>query len=161
MNLGSKNVLVVGSGISGIASALELVNAGVSVYLIEKEAVVGGHSASFCCKATDVCSRCSACVVPDKIREAVIHPQIRLLTNSTVRKLSGELGNFRVEITQQPRYIDVERCIACGLCTEVCPTDPKAIYPPFAVATPFSYILDEGLCPVSYTHLTLPTTPYV
>ena len=146
MNLGSKNVLVVGSGISGIASALELANAGVSVYLIEKEAVVGGHSASFCCKATDICSRCSACVVLDKIKEAVIHPQIRLLTNSTVRKLSGELGNFRVEITQQPRYIDVERCIACGLCTEVCPTDPKAVYPPPAEATPFSYILDERLC---------------
>ena len=142
----SKNVLVVGSGISGIASALELANAGVSVYLIEKEAVVGGHSASFCCKATDICSKCSACVVLDKIKEAVIHPQIRLLTNSTIRQLSGEPGNFRVEITQQPRYVDEEKCIACGLCTEVCPTDPKAVYPPFAEATPFSYILDEGLC---------------
>lgn len=142
----SKNVLVVGSGISGVASALELANAGVNVCLIEKEAAVGGHAVSFCCKATDVCSKCSACVVPDKIKEAVIHPQIRLLTNSTVRKLSGELGDFRVDITQQPRYVDEERCIACGLCTEVCPADPKAIHPPFAEARPFSYILDEGRC---------------
>ena len=146
MSLESKNVLVVGSGISGVASALELANAGVSVYLIEKEAVIGGHSASFCCKATDICSKCSACVVSDKIKEAVIHPQITLLTNCTIKGLGGELGNFRVEIIQQPRYVNEERCIACGLCTEVCPTDPKAIYPPFAGATPFSYILDEGLC---------------
>jgi len=144
--LESKNVLVVGSGISGVASALELANAGVNVYLLEKEAVVGGHSASFCCKATDICSRCSACVVLDKIKEAVIHPQIRLLTNSTIKKLSGELGNFRVGITQQSRYVDEKRCIACGLCTEVCPADPKAIYAPFAEATPFSYILDKGRC---------------
>jgi heterodisulfide reductase subunit A len=144
--LENKNVLVVGAGISGVASALELANAGVNVYLIEKEAVVGGYSASFCCKATDICSRCSACVVHDKIKEAVTHPQIKLLTNSTIRKLSGELGNFRVEIIQQPRYVDEERCIACGLCTEVCPADPKAIYLPSAEATPFSYILDEGLC---------------
>jgi heterodisulfide reductase subunit A len=144
--LENKNVLVVGAGISGVASALELANAGVNVYLIEKEAVVGGYSASFCCKATDICSRCSACVVHDKIKEAVTHPQIKLLTNSTIKKLSGELGNFRVEIIQQPRYVDEERCIACGLCTEVCPADPKAIYPPSAEATPFSYILDEGLC---------------
>jgi heterodisulfide reductase subunit A len=144
--LENKNVLVVGSGISGIASALELANAGVSVYLIEKEAVVGGHSASFCCKATDICSKCSACVVLDKLKEAIIHPQITLLTNSTIKKLSGELGNFSVEIIQQPQYVDEERCIACGLCTEVCPADPKAIYPPFAGATPFSYILDEGRC---------------
>ncbi len=102
----SKNVLVVGSGISGVASALELANADVSVYLIEKEAVIGGHSASFCCKATDICSKCSACVVSDKIKEAVIHPQITLLTNSTIKGLGGELGNFHVEIIQQPRYVD-------------------------------------------------------
>ena len=146
MDLENKCVLVIGSGISGIASALELGNAGLHVYLLEKEAAVGGHAASFCCKATDVCSGCSACVVRDKIKEAVLHPQVRLLTNSTIRKLSGELGDFRVEITQQPRYIDEERCIACGLCTEVCPTEPKAVYPPGAEATPFSYILDEGLC---------------
>jgi heterodisulfide reductase subunit A len=144
--LGNKNVLVVGSGISGVASALELANAGVSVYLIEREAVVGGHSASFCCKATDICAKCSACVVYDKIREAVTHPRIKLLTNATVKRLGGELGNFQVEIVQQPRCVDEERCVACGLCTEVCPADPKAIYPPFAEATPFSYILDKGLC---------------
>ena len=142
----SNSVLVVGSGISGVASALELANTGISIYLLEKEAVIGGHSASFCCKATDICSKCSACVVFDKIKEAINHPQIKLLTNSTIKRLSGELGNFRVEIVQQPRYVDEEKCIACGLCTEVCPADPKAIYPPFAEATPFSYILDEGRC---------------
>jgi len=146
MGLETRDVLVIGAGIAGLASALELANGGFSVYLIEKEAAVGGYAASFCCKATDVCSKCSVCVAPDKIKEAVIHPQITLLTNSTIKKLSGELGDFRVEIIQQPRYIDVERCIACGLCTEVCPTEPKAVYPPSAEATPFSYILDEGLC---------------
>jgi len=144
--LENNDVLVVGSGISGVAAALELANAGVNVYLLEKDVVVGGHSASFCCKATDICSKCSACVVLDKIKEAVIHPQIRLLTNSTIRRFSGEVGNFRVEITQKPQYIDQERCIACGLCTEACPTDPKAVYAPPAEATPFSYILDEKLC---------------
>jgi heterodisulfide reductase subunit A2 len=144
--LENKNVLVIGAGISGVASALELANAGVNVYLIEKEAVVGGHSASFCCKATDICSQCSACVVYDKIKEAVTHPQIKVLTNSSVKRFSGELGSFRIEIIQQPGCVDEERCIACGLCTEVCPADPKAIYPPFAEAAPFSYVFDEGLC---------------
>ena len=146
MDLENKCVLVIGSGVSGIASALELADAGLDVYLLEKEAAVGGHAASFCCKATDVCSSCSACVVRDKIREAVLHPRVRLLTNSTIRKLSGELGDFHVEITQQPRYIDEERCIACGLCTEICPTEPKAVCPPAAEAMPFCYVLDEELC---------------
>ncbi len=146
MNSQNRVVLVVGSGIAGVASALELANAGVSVYLIEKEAVVGGHSASLCCKATDVCSKCSSCVVPGKVKETLIHPQIRLLTNSSVSRLNGEVGNFRVEITQEPRYVDPQRCTACGLCTEICPTSPKAIYALPADVTPSSYILDERLC---------------
>ena len=142
----NNNVLVVGSGIAGIASALELANSGISVYLLEKEALIGGHSASFCCKATDICSKCSACVVFHKIKEAVNHPQITFLTNSTIKRLSGELNNFRVEIVQQSRHVDENRCVACGLCTEVCPADPKAIYLPFVESIPFSYILDEGRC---------------
>lgn len=146
MNSESRVVLVVGSGISGIASALELANAGFDVSLLEKEAAVGGHAASFPCKATDVCSRCSACVVSDKIKEAVLHRNIRLLTNSAIRKVSGGLGNFRVGITRQPPYVDAERCIACGVCTQVCPANPKAVYPPPAEAMPFSYVLDEGRC---------------
>ena len=139
-------ILVVGAGISGISSALELANGGSVVYLIEREATVGGYAASFCCKATDVCSQCSVCVVPEKIREAVIHPQISLLTNSTIQKVSSELGDFRVEIAQKPQYVDAERCIACGLCTGVCPTDPKAILPPSPEVVPYSYVLNEGLC---------------
>lgn len=142
----NEHVLVIGAGISGIASALELANAGLRVYLVEKEATVGGRSASFCCKATDVCSKCSVCVVPQKIKEAITHPQILLLTNSTVQKISGEVGNFRVEIIQKSQYVDVAKCIACGLCTQICPAEPKAIYPPSAEATPLSYVLDENLC---------------
>jgi len=85
-------------------------------------------------------------VVYDKIKEAVTHPGIKLLTNATLKRLGGELGNFRAEIVQRPRYIDGERCIACGLCTGICPADPKAIHAPSAEAAPFSYILDEGPC---------------
>ena len=145
-SLGRRDVLVIGAGVSGIASALELANSGFVVYIIEKEAAIGGYAASFCCKATDICSQCSVCVVPEKIKEAVIHPQISLLTNSTVQKVNGELGDFRIEISQKPQYIDTEKCIACGLCNEVCPADPKAVYPPSTETTPFIYVLDERLC---------------
>jgi len=146
MSLENKNVLVVGSGVSGLSAAVELANAGTDVYLVEKGAVVGGVAASFCCKATDICSRCSVCVVPDKIKQALSHPQIRLFTRSTIKEVSGEVGSFRVKVLRQPQYVDEERCIACGLCAQVCPTEPKAIYPPLAGATPFSYVLDKGGC---------------
>ncbi len=108
--------------------------------------MVGGHAASFPCKATDVCVGCSACVVSDKIREAVNHPGIRILTGCTISGLSGVKGNFLVKIAQEPGHVDAGRCIACGLCTEVCPTDPKAICLPQADAAPLAHSLDEGLC---------------
>lgn len=146
MSSQNRVVLVVGSGISGIASALELANAGFAVDLVEKEAVIGGYTASFCCKATDICSRCSACVVPDKISKAIAHPNIRLLTDSTIAKLDGELGAFHVRISRRPRHVDSGRCVACGICTDVCPAEPKAICPPAADAIPPAYVLDEGHC---------------
>jgi len=144
--LANKDVIVIGAGISGITSALELANAGVNVYLIEKEATIGGQSASFCCKATDVCTKCSVCVVPQKIKEVITHSRILVSTNSTVQKVGGETGNFRVEIIRKPPCIDAEKCVACGLCTQNCPAEPKAIYPPSAEVVPPSYILDEKLC---------------
>lgn len=142
----SRSVLVVGAGISGISSALELANAGFDVHLLEKDAVVGGHAASFPCKATTICAECSACVVSDKIREAMQHPRIRFLTGAVMRGLSGGPGDFRVEIVREPRYVDAERCIACGLCNEVCPTDPKAIYLPQPDAVPLVHVIDDRFC---------------
>ncbi len=142
----NEQVLVIGGGISGIASALELANAGLTVYIVEKEARLGGHAASFCCKATEVCSKCSVCVVPEKIKEASIHPRITLLTDTIVQKVGGEIGGFQVEVIQRPQHIDGGRCIACGLCTLVCPVKPKAIYLPSAEAIPLCYVFDERLC---------------
>ncbi|MFU8795880.1 MAG: FAD-dependent oxidoreductase [Dehalococcoidia bacterium] len=146
MKAESRSVLVVGAGAAGMSSALELANAGFYVHLLEREAVVGGHAASFPCKATDICAGCSACVVSDKIREVVHNPRIRLLTSSTMRGLRGGPGDFRVRIVQEPSHVDAKRCVACGLCTEVCPTDPKAIYMPQADAVPLAHVLDERLC---------------
>jgi len=40
---------------------------------------------------------------------------------SEVVEVSGELGNFTVKIKHNPRYIDMDKCIACGLCAQKCP----------------------------------------
>jgi heterodisulfide reductase subunit A len=140
------SALVIGGGIAGITSALELANNDFEVYLIELEATLGGQSASFCCKATDVCTKCSVCLVPQKLKELTKHRNISILTGSTVSDVSGELGHFRVQLLQKSRYISPERCIACGICAELCPSEPKAIYPPAPEAIPFSYTLNESQC---------------
>ncbi|MBW1956695.1 MAG: CoB--CoM heterodisulfide reductase iron-sulfur subunit A family protein, partial [Deltaproteobacteria bacterium] len=80
-----------------------------------------------------------------------------MLTLSEVTGISGEEGNFQVQVTQHPRYVDMEKCIACGLCAEKCPkkvTDEydaglkkrKAAYVKYAQAVPLKYALDPENC---------------
>ena len=141
-----RSVLVIGGGVAGIAAASTLADNDSQVYLVEREASVGGWAASFCCKATDVCTKCSVCVVPEKLSKVAAHPRITILADSTVAGIRGEIGNFQVEVLQKPQYISPERCIACGICAEVCPTEPKAIRSPSPEAVPYSYVLDASRC---------------
>ena len=71
--------------------------------------------------------------------------------------LSGEEGHFEVKLTQHPRYVDVEKCIACGACAEKCPkkipnaydgglSKRKAVYVQYAQAVPLKYCIDPAQC---------------
>ena len=59
-------------------------------------------------------------------------------------------------------FIVGDACVKCKLtdCVEVCPVDCFYEGPNMLVINPDECI-DCALCAVSYTHLTLPTTPYV
>jgi heterodisulfide reductase subunit A len=80
-----------------------------------------------------------------------------LLTLAEVESVSGEEGSFEVTITQHPRYVDLEKCIACGLCAEKCPKKVdseydaglgkrKAIHVKYAQAVPLKYAIDAKNC---------------
>ena len=141
-----KEILVIGGGIAGMAAATALADNGFQVYLLDKETSIGGWASSFCCKATQVCTKCSVCLVARKLKEVSAHPRISLLTNSTVARITGEVGDFGVEVLQNPLYIDPERCIACGICDDICAAEPKAIRSPAPEAVPYSYVLDATQC---------------
>ncbi len=85
------------------------------------------------------------------------HINIELLTLSEVSQLTGAEGNFKVKLKQHPRYVDMDKCIACGLCAEKCPrkisneynqglNKRKAIYIPYAQAVPLKYAIDADHC---------------
>jgi len=76
---------------------------------------------------------------------------------SEVTAIAGEQGNFTATVLQKPRYVDIEKCIACGLCAQKCPKkveDPynenlikrKAIYVPYSQAVPLKYAIDAENC---------------
>jgi heterodisulfide reductase subunit A len=114
-----KNVLVVGGGIAGIQSSLDLANAGFKVYLVEKAPSIGGRMAQL--DKTFPTLDCSACILTPKMVDVGKHPNITLLTNSEVTGVKGFVGNYEVSVLKKPRYVDEARCVGCELCTQVCP----------------------------------------
>ncbi len=150
----TRKTLVMGGGVAGIQTALDLADTGYEVYLVEKEPSIGGMMARI--DKTFPTMDCSICILAPKMSDAGHHPNIELLTNSEVAEVKGYIGNFHVKILRNPRYVTKD-CSACGECVEVCPvttpnefdvglTTRHGIYTPFAQAVPSTYIIDMNLC---------------
>ena len=96
-------------------------------------------------------------MISPKLVEVGRHINIEILTLSEVTNIAGEEGNFEVSLTQHPRYVDMDKCIACGACAEKCPrkvaseydaglAKRKAVYVPYAQAVPLKYAIDDSKC---------------
>jgi heterodisulfide reductase subunit A len=88
------------------------------------------------------------------------HPNIKLFTNSEVQKVSGKAGEFKAEIVQKTRYVDLETCTSCSACIEACVykdarfpdefnlglSKRKPVYIPFPQAVPQGAVIDRETC---------------
>ncbi len=146
-------VAVVGGGIAGIQSALDIAKSGFKVYLLEEQPNVGGVMAQL--DKTFPTNDCSSCMMGPKLVELANHRNIQILTKSEVEGISGEPGNFTLTVKRHPRYVREDRCTGCGECEKVCPVDlpanfnlglnsRKAIYRNYPQAIPPTYSIDKG-----------------
>ena len=104
-----KNVLVIGAGIAGITSALEIADGGINVHLVEKDSSIGGHVQRFCCKAVDdVCTKCGACLLKDRIDRIKIHPKVKIYLDSDVSDVSKSKDKFSGQIKHNNKTMSVE-----------------------------------------------------
>ena len=114
-------VMVVGAGIGGMQAALDLANAGLHVTLVEETTAIGGRMAQL--DKTFPTNDCSMCTISPKLIEVDKHLNIDVITNADVVELEGEAGSFRVKVRKRPRFVDLEKCNACGDCIEKCPVE--------------------------------------
>lgn len=153
----TQSALVIGGGIAGIQSALDIADAGFKVFLVEKTSSLGGHMAQL--DKTFPTLDCSACILTPKMVDVANHPNIELLTYSEVIRVDGFVGNFTATIKKKPRYVNVDKCTGCGVCAEKCRMFDRiesefdagmgkrsAIYVPFPQAVPLKYTIDPESC---------------
>ena len=114
-----KRALVIGGGIAGIQTALDIADAGFEVDIVEKNATIGGKMAQI--DKTFPTLDCAACILTPKMVDVAQHEKINIYAYSEVDAVKGFVGNFNVTIRKKARYVKEDVCTGCGLCTEKCP----------------------------------------
>ena len=158
--------MVVGAGVAGIQTSMDLAKAGIETYLIEKEPTIGGRMSQL--DKTFPTLDCSQCILSPKMAEAGRMPGIRLYTLAEVEAVEGYIGNFDVTIRRHARGVLTPAeaaakgivgggCTGCGDCAQVCPVvkpntwefgmaPRKAIYIQHAQVVPLIYTIDFSAC---------------
>ena len=152
----TKRALVIGGGIAGIQTALDIADAGFEVDIVEKKPTIGGKMTQI--DKTFPTLDCAACILTPKMVEAAQNEKIRIYSYSEVEAVKGFVGNFHVTIRKKARFVKEDVCTGCGLCTEKCPQKKvpndfnlgldtrRAIYIPFAQAVPKVATIDPDYC---------------
>jgi heterodisulfide reductase subunit A len=161
-----KAAMVVGAGVAGMQAALDLANAGIKTYLIEKNPTIGGRMSQL--DKTFPTLDCSQCILTPKMVDVGRAENIELMTCAEVEDVQGYIGNFDVTIRRKARGVltpaEAEAkgivgggCNGCGDCENVCPVikpNPfemgmkprKAIYIYHPQVVPLIYTVDWDSC---------------
>ena len=151
----SVDALIIGGGIAGMQSALDLADQGYQVALVEKDASIGGKmiALSKVFPTLDCCS----CITTPKMSAVAHHENIHMLTYTEVTSVNENGHGFAVQATKKPRYVVEELCTGCRQCEYACPIDlhstfdlnlgaHRAIRVPFSTAVPQYAVLDIENC---------------
>jgi heterodisulfide reductase subunit A len=151
----TNRAMVIGGGIAGINAALDLANMGFKVFLIEKDESIGGHMAQL--DKTFPTLDCSICIEGPKMVEVSRNPNIEIISFADVVNVDGFIGNFKVRVRKNPRYVIQANCTGCGECADICPVEypnkwemnlgtRRAISVPFPQAVPLVFTVDKDHC---------------
>jgi len=145
----TNKALVVGGGIAGMNAALDLAEMGFKTYLLEKSESIGGHMAQL--DKTFPTLDCSICIEGPKMVDVGRHPNIEIISYADLLSVSGFIGNFKIKIRRNPRYVIAENCTGWGECRDVCPIEyPNEWDMSLGVRTAISVLFDQAV-PLIYT----------
>jgi len=149
------DTLVVGGGIAGLQSALDLADQDFKVAIVDKDATIGGKMIRL--SKVFPTLDCASCITTPKMAAAAHHPNITTFTYCELQSLDSTDGTVTAAVTQKPRFVDEIKCIGCRQCEYNCPVyvadeeqggfaARKAIYVPFSNAIPQIALMDVENC---------------
>ncbi|MBN2499175.1 MAG: CoB--CoM heterodisulfide reductase iron-sulfur subunit A family protein [Anaerolineales bacterium] len=149
-----QHALVIGGGVAGLRSALDIARQGIRVTLIEKTPFLGGHMAQL--DTVFPTNKPAQADLHDLIEKVLVHPNITVHTNAQLTGMSGYVGDYQAKIQVQARGVygeiaDQEAVLA------VCPvevpdefnyglTTRKAIYQTYPESYPPTLAIDWQNC---------------
>ena len=149
------DVLVIGAGIAGLQSALDLADRGFRVLVVEREPTIGGRMIGL--SKVFPTMDCASCITTPRMSAAAHHDNVTIWTYAEVESVTPVDGAFVATITRKPRFVDEDLCIGCRLCEYACPVEvphafegymgaPSAAYIPFGTAIPQTALIDIDTC---------------
>lgn len=150
------DALVIGGGIAGMQSALDLADQGYQVALVEKNPSIGGKmiGLSKVFPTLDCCS----CITTPKMSSTAHHKNIHLFTYTEVQSIDRNGNGFIAQVMKKPRYVKEDACTGCRSCELACPLDvpevenefgrtaTRVARVPFATAVPQKALIDIDHC---------------
>ncbi len=149
------DALVIGGGIAGLQTALDLAEQDFTVAVVEKDATIGGKMIRL--SKVFPTLDCASCITTPKMAAAAHHVNITLFTYCDLLALTENGSGVKASVRRRPRYVDEQKCIGCRKCEYICPvyvadeeqggfSARKAIAIPFSNAIPQVAVLDEQNC---------------
>ncbi len=156
-------VLVIGAGVAGIRAALALADMGIAVYVVEREATVGGNVATW--GKLFPHDRPGSEIVATLLDDLNKHPNISLFTNAELTAKSGSVGNFTVQVQLRSETISLHVgaiIVATGL-EPYTPRPGEYGYGTPGVITLHEYkqLVDEATGPLTYQGKRVKTVAYI
>ncbi len=156
------DVLIVGSGIGGMESAVKLGDMGYRVLVVEKEPSVGGKMILL--SKVFPTLDCASCISTPKMAATAHHPNVTVLTSSEVEGIARDRdGRFHATVHRRARFVDESLCTGCRQCELACTVavpdqfngemvSRRAAYIAFPQAVPQKALIERpGSSPCSFT----------
>jgi heterodisulfide reductase subunit A2 len=118
----TKSALIIGGGVSGLSAAIFLSRMGMQVYLVEKEADLGGHVKDL--KDLWPIRKDGKAIVDDMVKELETRENVRIFRSTGIKNIEGFFGNYQALLDTPAGE---EKVIAGGMIVAIgfSPFDPR------------------------------------